>query len=166
MAVHRFWMIPCGAALLLASGCLGSSSAHAPAPVKHKREVVSPPIPSPRYARFEVRGVYATSENHISGHIHRAHFTLMCASSEKLLQNRWQSRLCKAILDFQAAPRRNVVCACPLDIVEVSIRGEIGDRRIYEQFSYCMCGDGKRAARDTRVVLTTHPPFQTANGGA
>ena len=164
--MHR-WVVTCAAAALLASGCLGSSAAHAPAPVKHKRELVHAPIPSIRYAGFQVRGVYVASENHISGAVHRAHFMLVCDSSEKLLQPSWQARLCGAILDYQTAPRqRNVACACPLDTVEVSIRGEINDRRIDERFSYCMCGYGKRAARDALVILKTHPPFPTGNGGA
>ena len=74
--------------------------------------------------------------------------------------------MCVAILDYQTAPRRNATCACPLEIVEVSVRGEIRGRRIDEQFSYCTCGDGKRAARDAHVVLRTHPPFPATSGGA
>lgn len=166
--MHRFWVIPCAAAVLLASGCLVSSAAHAPNTVEHKAQLVHPTSPSIRYARFEVRGDYAASgsEQHVYGDFKRAHFVLVCDSSEKLSQTSWQSHLCKAILDYQTAPSQNFTCACPLDTVEVSIRGEINDRRIDERFSYCMCGYGKRAARDARVVLGTHPPFQSTNGGA
>jgi hypothetical protein len=162
--VHRFWVIPCVAVVLIASGCLGSSTAHAPTPVTHKRADGSPPIPTFRHALFDISGAYATTR----GAVRRTHFTLGCDSQttyEQLTRRSWQARLCVAILNFQTAPRRNVVCGCPLEIVEVSVRGEIQGRRIHERFSYCMCGDGKRAARDVRVVLKTHPPFQTRNGG-
>lgn len=158
--VHRFRVIPCAAAMLLASGCLGSSVAHGPATVGHNPELVHPTIPHLRYAEFQVRGVYA------AGALHRDHFALVCDSSEKLLRPLWQSRLCRAILDYQTAPRQNFTCACPLEVVEVSVVGEINGRRIDERFSSCMCGDGKRAARDALVVLRTHPPFEITNGGA
>jgi hypothetical protein len=108
--------------------------------------------PTVGYARFQVGGAY--------------HFALGCDSgTEKLLRVPWQSRLCSAILDYQTAPRQNIICACPASSVEVSIRGEIDGRRVDERFSNCLCGDGRRAARDALVVLRTHPPFQITNCG-
>jgi hypothetical protein len=167
--VHRFSVIPCIAAMLLASGCLGSSSA--PAPTVAPSPPATGTIPALNYADFVVTGTYTTSGggNHFSGKRHHEHFTLACHSRslyEKLSMLSPQDRLCFAILDYQSAPRKNLVGACPLEIDEVSVRGQIHGRRIDERFTYCMCGDGKRAGDDARVILKTHPPFRVGIGGA
>jgi opacity protein-like surface antigen len=165
--VHRFWVIPCAAAMLLASGCLGSSSAQAPTVAPSQ-----PAIPSIGYADFEIIGTYTTSGggNHFTGKRHHEHFALACRSQrmyEGLSLLSPQDRLCFAILDYQNAPRRrDVVCFCSVKFDEVSVRGEIRGRRINERFTYCMCGDGRRAGDDARVILKTHPPFQVGLGGA
>jgi hypothetical protein len=167
--VHRYRVIACAAAMLLASGCLGSSSAHAPAVAPSP--LATAIIPALSYADFEISGTYTTSGdgNHFTGKRHHEHFALACHSRslyEKLSLLSPQDRLCFAILDYQVAPRRNVVCGCPIAIDEVSVRGEIRGRRINEQFTSCLCGDGRRAADDARVILRTHPPFQAGLGGA
>jgi hypothetical protein len=168
--VHRFWVIPCLAAVLLASGCLGSSAAHAPAvappptaTVKNP-DLVHPTIPPLGYALFQISGSYTTGggKNHFTGKLHHERFVLACHSRmmyEELSLLSPQDRLCFAILDYQTAPRRDIVCACPVEIDAVSVRGEIQGRRIDERFSSCLCGDGKRAGRDALAILKTHPPF-------
>jgi hypothetical protein len=163
--VHRFWVIPWLAAVLLASGCLGSSAAHAPAVAPPPTpDLVHPTIPALGYALFQVSGTYTTGggKNHFTGNVHDEHFVLACHPrmmyAERSLLSP-QDRLCFAILDYQTAPRRNIVCACPVEIDAVSVRGEIQGRRIDERFSSCVCGDGKRAGSDALVILKTHPPF-------
>jgi hypothetical protein len=172
-------MIPCAAAMLLASGCLGSSSAHAPTVAsspavtakKQKRDLIHPTIPSTRYAHFEISGTYTTSGggNHFTGKRHHERFALACRShtlGEERSMPSPQDRLCFAILDYQNAPKGNGACFCSVKYDVVSVSGKIGGRRINEQFTYCLCGDGRRAIDDARVILQTHPPFQTGIGGA
>jgi len=156
--------------MLLASGCLGSSSsAHAPAVAS------SPPataiIPALSYAVFEVSGTYTTSGggNHFTGKRHHEHFALACQSRslyEELSMLSPRDRLCFAILDYQSAPKRDSLCFCPVEFDVITVRGDIHGRRIDEQFTYCLCGDGRRASDDARVILKTHPPFRTGIGGA
>jgi hypothetical protein len=167
--VHRFWVIACAAAMLLASGCLGSSSA-AHAPAVASSPTVPAIVPALSYALFEVTGTYTTSGggNHFTGRRHHEHFALACHSRnqyEVLSMLSPQDRLCFAILDYQSAPKKNTLCFCPVEFDVVTVRGNIHGRGINEQFTYCLCGVGRRAIEDTRVILTTHPPFRTGNGG-
>jgi hypothetical protein len=155
--------------MLLASGCLGSSSAHAPAVAPWP--LVTAIIPAASYAHFEISGTYTTSGggNHFTGKRHHEHFALACHSRslyETLSLLSPQDRLCFAVLDYQSAPKRNSLCFCPVEFDIVSVRGEIRGRRINEQFTYCLCGNGRRAAADARVILKTHPPFRAGIGGA
>ena len=167
--MHRFWVIPCASAMLLASGCLGSASTHAPAVVPSPTATAI--IPALSYALFEVTGTYTTSGggNHFSRTRHHEHFGLACHSRnqyELLSVLSPQDRLCFAILDYQNAPKGNNPCFCPVEFDVVIVRGDIHGRRIDERFTYCMCEDGRRASDDARVILKTHPPFQIGVGGA
>jgi hypothetical protein len=162
--VHRFRVIASAAAMLLASGCLGSSSS-APAPAVASSPTVPAIIPALSYALFEVSGTCTTSGggDHSTGKRHHEHFALACHPRnqyELLSMLSPQDRLCFAILDYQSAPKRNSPCFCPVEFDMVTVRGNIHGRRINERFTYCMCEDGRRASDDARVILTTRPPFQ------
>jgi hypothetical protein len=165
--VHRFCVIACAAAMLPASGCLGSSSARAPAVAPSPTATAI--VPARSYALFEVSGTYTTSGggNHFTGKRHHEHFALACHSRdhyELLSMLSPQDRLCFAILDYQSAPKSSAGCFCPVAFDMVNVRGTIHGRRIDEHFTYCLCGDGRRAIEDVRVILKTHPPFRTASG--
>jgi hypothetical protein len=148
------------ALVLAAAGCGASSatqqspssgpSAHPPAPIAH----------------LTVRGVYARGPNPgvVGGDLKRGHFALTCytAAGYRALHTAraWQRRLCGAILDYRTVPKRpNGVCACPAFAVHVSIQGSIRGRPVDLLLTPCICFDGKRRARDTRIVLRTHPRF-------
>jgi hypothetical protein len=155
--------------MLLASGCLGSSWAHAPTVASSTP--VTATIPALSYALFEVSGTYTTSGggNHFTGKRHHEHFALACHSRtqyEMLSMLSPQDQLCFAILDYQNAPKSSAGCFCPAEFGVITVRGNIHGRRINEQFTSCMCGDGRRASDDARVILQTHPPFRIGIGGA
>jgi len=127
---------------------------------------VSPSVGIPPYAQFEIRETYTTgtSTNHFGGDLHRAHFALTCHNSERTylkLQGVLSSRdrLCVAILDYRTQIPLQVACGCPVSSVVVDVRGTIRGRPVREHITPCLCGDGARAARDARVILTTHPPL-------
>ena len=165
--MHRSWVIACAAAMLLASGCLGSSSsAHAPAAAPSP--LATAIIPALSYALFEVTGTYTTSGggNHFTGKRHHEHFAIACHSRnqyELLSMLSPRDRLCFAILDYQSAPKKNNLCFCPVAFDMVNVRGNIHGRRIDERFTFCTCGEGQRAMDDTRVILKTHPPFRAGS---
>jgi len=97
------------------------------------------------------------------------HFALACHSRslyEELSMLSPRDRLCFAILDYQSAPKRDSLCFCPVEFDVITVRGDIHGRPIDEQFTYCLCGDGRRASDDARVILKTHPPFRIGLGGA
>jgi hypothetical protein len=43
--------------------------------------------------------------------------------------------------------------------VWVNVRGSIRGRPVNATLTPCLCGEGKRAAHDTLIVLKTHPRF-------
>jgi hypothetical protein len=142
----RLALVALAALALLSAGCLGSSANRAAA--KHPRAVS--PVVTPAYARFTVE-------------LRHARFSITCASPRTYRQMRgilsWQARECIAIVDFQtAAHGSGSACPCPLSALSVHVRGTIQGRPVDDRFTTCMCGYGKRAAHDVRVILTTAPP--------
>lgn len=148
------------AVVLAASGCLGGAAAPTSAPV-----AVSPivPLQSRAYAVFHIRGRYLTSRrNHFTGDINRVRFTLSCRSPRDYrgLYGRvsWRTRLCIALLDY---PRRispqAIACSCPVSISRVAVRGSVRGRPVRMVITPCLCGEGRRAAADARVILRIHP---------
>jgi hypothetical protein len=153
------------ALVLLAGGCLGSSSAASTA--KPQTHGISPGVHPPRpIAHLTVRGVYARGANPdvFGGELQRGHFALTCYARAGYPAMPgtpvWREQLCRAILDYPRAPKTpNGVCACPHYAVHVSIQGSIRGRRVDLVLTPCLCFDSKRAARDTRIVLRLHPRF-------
>jgi hypothetical protein len=155
MIMARAWMLVPLVLVMLASGCFGGATTHAPTPRR---------APQP-YAVFHIRGAYTSgsSTNHFGGELHRTRFTISCRSRRayQALFGRvsWQEKLCLAILDYRTQIPTGIVCAgCPVSVVRVDVRGTIGGRPVHERFTPCLCGDGPRAAADARVILGTHPP--------
>jgi hypothetical protein len=120
---------------------------------------VSPVVPLAPVARIEISGVYPAAD--LSGGRVRERFVLVCGAKpggRALPGHSWRKRLCRAMLDYQDAPRTAHACFCPASPVIVDVRGTIGGRRVREQFTPCVCGEGRRAIRDVRVILATHRP--------
>lgn len=156
MAVRGMWLLPSVAVLLLAAACLGSSTAHPPAPNATGHSSVAG---RGSYAEFHVHGTYSTG-----GDIRRPRFTIACRSQgsyEKLFGPlSWNERLCLAILDYRTQILLlGEACNCPASAVFVDVRGEIRGHAAQEQITTCVCGDGPQATSDARVILKTHPPF-------
>jgi hypothetical protein len=108
--------------------------------------------PGATYAVFDVHGTYPTI---------RRHFTLRCPSQKTIVELQgilsWRERLCFALLDYQAAPKRAINCMCVRTVVGVTVRGVIDGRRVQETFTPCVCNQTGRVRRDVRVILRTHP---------
>jgi hypothetical protein len=114
------------------------------------------------YAVFDVHGTYpAARSGGLGGPIVRRHFALRCPTRKALLALRgglgWRERLCFAVLDYQAAPKRAINCMCVRTVVGVTVRGVIDGRRVQEVFTPCVCNQTGRVRRDVRVILRTHP---------
>jgi hypothetical protein len=154
------WLLPSVAALLLAAACLGSSTAHPPAPNATGHSSVAG---RSAYAEFHVHGTYD-----IGGDLRRARFTIACRSQgsyEKLKGPlSWDESLCLAILDYRTQILLlGEACNCPASVVFVDLRGEIRGRPADERITTCLCGDAQQAASDAHVILKTHPPFPAAS---
>jgi hypothetical protein len=149
------------AVVLAASGCFGGAAASTSPPVASSPTVRLKPRP---YAVFHIRGTYLTSRKvHFTGDIDRIRFTVACGSPRSYggLFGRapWRARLCIALLDYRTrvSPQR-IECSCPVSAEVVDVRGTIRGRPIHERVTPCLCGDGRRAAADARIILRTHRP--------
>jgi hypothetical protein len=165
MAVRWASMLAPVAVVLAASGCLGGTAAATSPPIASSPTVRLQARP---YAVFHIRGTYLTSRtNHFSGDIDRIRFTVACGSprSYRGLFGRvpWRARLCMALLDYRmrVSPQR-IACSCPVSVGVVDVRGTIRGRPIHERITPCLCGDGRRAAADARIILRTHPTTRPA----
>jgi hypothetical protein len=146
----------------VAGGCFGGAAS--PRPTGSHPESTTPVRARP-YARFVVRGVYASRagrQNHLFGPGVRRRFTVTCRAPERRRDRArpasWETRLCAALIDYRTAPRSSTGCFCPFTTFNVVVRGEVRGRRIREAFSACVCGLGRRARRDTLIILRTRPP--------
>jgi len=160
----RFCLIPPVALILIASGCFGGSTA-TPGSLSFTKQTARSTLSPLAYAQFQIRETYTTgSTNHFGGDLHRAHFTLTCNAEGMYLKLAgglsWQDRLCLAILDYRTRiPLQGGSCKCPLSPLVVDVQGTIRGQPVRERVTPCLCGDGPEAARDARVILTTHPPL-------
>lgn len=98
------------ALVLLAGGCLGSSSATSTA--KPQTPGTGPGGHPPRpIANLTVRGVYArgANPNVFGGELQRGHFALTCyaRAGHPAMPGTpaWRERLCRAILDYPESPQ-------------------------------------------------------------
>lgn len=137
---------------LLAAGCAAGAGAAA----THTTG------PGATYAVFHVHGTYlAARSGGVGGRIIRRHFTLRCSTQKTILELQgvlsWRDRLCVALLDYRAAPKRAINCMCVRTVVGVTVRGTIDGRRVQETFTPCVCNQAGRVRRDVRVILRTHP---------
>jgi hypothetical protein len=149
------------AAAVLAAGCAGSTPAGSSPrrPPTPATRAVSPVVPPEPVARFEVSGVYPGAD--LRGGRAHERFGLVCGAkpAHRALPGRsWRGRLCRAILDYQGAAGNAHACFCAATSVSVDVRGAVHGRRVREQFTPCVCGESRRAIRDTHVILATHPP--------
>lgn len=116
------------------------------------------------FAQFQIHEIYMTgsSTNHFGGDLRRARFILTCnpeGTHFKLAGGlTWQDRFCLAILDYRKRIPLQVACKCPHSSVVVDVRGTAHGRPVHERVTPCLCEDSPDAARDARVMLTTHPP--------
>jgi hypothetical protein len=137
---------------LLAAGCGGGAGA---ATTDELRPAVA-------YAVFDVHGTYPTARSDgLGGRIIRRHFTLQCPGRKTIIKLQRgpspRDRICFALLDYQAAPKRAINCMCVRTVVGVTVRGMIDGRRMHETFTPCVCNQTGRVRRDVRVILRTHP---------
>jgi hypothetical protein len=107
--MSRWWALVSVAALLLASGCLGSFSAHTQSRNGPSEVIGGLHLHRP-YAEFRVRGIYSScpdGTNHFGGELCRAHAEFTCLSKKaymeagNVLPN---ENLCLAILDLRTQP--------------------------------------------------------------
>ena len=154
--MRRLLALP-AAAVLAASGCLGSSTATTPAKA-HRHGHVRP------YAVLRVTGTYATCpKGRSGGDLCGDRFTLRCPSpgAADVLWGEppWSARLCRAILDYRTAIRLigSPECNCPASAVRVHVRGRVEGRLVREDVAPCTCGESPEAVQDARVILRTHP---------
>jgi hypothetical protein len=155
-------MLASVAVAFAASGCLGGGGAAAPTapPI-----AVSPTVRlQPRaYAVFHIRGRYVTGRrNHFTGNIDRVRFALSCQAPQYYEGQdgrvSWRSRLCIALLDYPTRiPLQGIACSCPVSTSRVEVRGSVRGRRVRLVITPCLCGDGRQAAADARVILRIHP---------
>lgn len=156
----RLWLLPSATAVLLASACLGSSTAHPPAP-----KATAPSLSAvPGYAEFRIRGAYLGRKRinpFFGGRFRQITFTLSCRSEKTYLELAgpvsWRERLCLAILDYRSASRSARELTCTLPQPYVNIRGRIGGRHVAERIDACLTDATPRALHDARTIVRLHP---------
>ena len=153
------------ALLLVAGGCLGSSSEHGHGDRRGPRTATEPSRTISRSAELTVRTVRLSCGRDTSSGsgICRTHFPLRCLPERTYMQLAGvvpNERLCLAILDFRDRSRATgsdvapILCACPAPTpVLVEIRGTVRGERVFERITSCGCGEGPRARHDAMVIL-------------
>jgi hypothetical protein len=157
--MSRSWALVSVAALLLASGCLGSSSAQTQTRNGPSEVIGGLDLHRP-YAEFRVRGIYSScprtvtgTVNHFGSELCRAHAEFTCLSKKAYMEaanSLPNESLCLAILDYRTQIRFLVgeECNCPASAVRVDVRGAIQGHRIHERITPCMCGLDRQARYD------------------